>query len=289
MRRPTETLGLALGIATALALASGPATAAGTTPAPASASSSAPGPAAAAASAPAPAAAPVSSSAPGPAAAAAPAPAPAPTGLAVVALPGATGAAWPLAQAVYGDPAVRPVAIDEAHARVLCGEPPAPDAPADLRDLAESVAAVHGDDAPSRLILDDLAKRFDLRALVVVQGVVQGAAGHPTARVFIPEARTFDAATYAPDETSGLAWSAAERSLARTFGAGASPTAAPALATRNLPVREAPKKESHGTPFYESGWFWGAIGAAALAGGAAYLATRDSSASTIHLEVQVPH
>jgi hypothetical protein len=208
----------------------------------------------------------------------------------VVALAGAASAAWPLAQAIYADAAVRPVAIDEAHARVLCGEAPAPDAPADLRDLAESVAAIHGDDAPSRLILDDLAKRFDLRALVVVQGVVQADAGHPTARVFIPEGRTFDAATYAPDEASGLSWSAAERSLVRAFGPGAGSTAAPALATRDLPAREAPKKgPSHGTPFYESGWFWGAVGAAALAGGAAFLATRDSSASTIHLEVQVPH
>ena len=285
MRRPTQALGLthALAVGIAFAFASSPAFAAAATPAPASA----PAPTSGAAPA-APAPAPASASAPGsaPVPALAPAPAPAPAGLAVVALPGATSAAWPLAQAVYADTAVRPVAVDEAHARVLCGEAPAADAPADLRDLAESVAAIHGDDAPSRLILDDLAKRFDLRGVVVVRTD----AGHPTARVFIPEGRTFDAATYAPDEASGLAWSAAERSLARAFGPGAGSTAAPALATRDLPVREAPKKEpSHGTPFYESGWFWGAIGAAALAGGAAYLATRDSSASTIHLEVQVPH
>jgi hypothetical protein len=56
-------------------------------------------------------------------------------------------------------------------------------------------------------------------------------------------------------------------------------------------MREIPRKEapSPARPFYESVWFWGAVGAAALLGGAAYIATRDSSPSTIHLEVQVPH
>ncbi len=53
-----------------------------------------------------------------------------------------------------------------------------------------------------------------------------------------------------------------------------------------MPKSEAPRPS---VPFYESVWFWGALGAAALAGGATYLATRDSSPSTIHLEVQVPH
>ncbi|MEO8796929.1 MAG: hypothetical protein ABI551_03515, partial [Polyangiaceae bacterium] len=49
----------------------------------------------------------------------------------------------------------------------------------------------------------------------------------------------------------------------------------------------APKKES-GHHFYESAWFWGALGAAAFAGTAIFLATRDSSGSAIHLQMKVP-
>jgi len=62
---------------------------------------------------------------------------------------------------------------------------------------------------------------------------------------------------------------------------------APALATHEepAPVTEPPKKRA----FYESGWFWGALGAAAFAGGAVYFATRDNGPVPIHLEMQVPH
>jgi hypothetical protein len=226
-------------------------------------------------------------------------PASAPTGLAVLAVPGATDAAWPLARSVYAIAGLRP-AVDDAQARVLCGEPPAATASPDLRDLADTVAAVHGDDAPSRAVLIGIAQKLHLRGVVVVQ--VDG--GRPAARVFIPDGGTFDAATYAPDAATdpagGIAWTATARSLERAYGAapaGPAPAGAPlvvpgpTLATRAMrATREAPKAERPGgpVPFYQSGWFWGAIGAAALLGGAAFLATRDSSPKAIHLEVQVP-
>jgi hypothetical protein len=230
-----------------------------------------------------------------------PAPAPpaatAPSGVGVVAVAGATDAAWPLAQAVYGTPALRPAGIDEAHARVLCGEPPASGAPADLKDLADSVAAVRGEDAPSRMILGEIAHRFAVRALVVVHLD----AGRPAARVFLPDSGAFDAATYAPDATPANAWTATTQSLARTFGPPAAPAPAaapPAAATP--PPSSAPPLALHAEPvvdntppkgkaFYESGWFWGALGAAAFAGAAVFLATRDNGPTTIHLEAQVPH
>jgi hypothetical protein len=216
-----------------------------------------------------------------------PTPLPAPTatstGLAVVALTGATDAAWPLAQALYAEPSVRATAIDEAHARVLCGEPVAPGAPADLRDLGATVAAVHGDDAPSRAMLTEVARHFAVRGLVVVR--IEGT--HPTARVFLAAAEMFDAATYEPDEGSPLAWSASTRLLVRSFGAPALVVAAPLLATHVEPnIQNAPPPRRS---FYESGWFWGAVAAAAFAGGAIYLATRDNGAPTIHLELQTPH
>jgi len=42
------------------------------------------------------------------------------------------------------------------------------------------------------------------------------------------------------------------------------------------------------SPFYASGWFWGAIGGAALLGAAFYFATRDTSSDAIHLQMRVP-
>jgi hypothetical protein len=209
-----------------------------------------------------------------------------PYGIAVVALSGATDAAWPLAQQVYGIPTLRPAAIDELHARILCGEAPAAGAPQEARDVAESLAAVRGDDAPSRMLLGVIARKLNVRALAVVRV----ADGHPTARVFLSEAGLFDAASYAPDAGPTVAWSATAQSLSRTFGdeaPAASSPAAPPHATHEEPgLATVPAKKK---AFYESGWFWGALGAAAFAGGAIFFATRDNGESTIHLQVQVPH
>jgi hypothetical protein len=241
--------------------------------------------------------------------------APATRGVVVVAAAGATDAAWPLAQALYGDASLRPVGLDEAHARVLCGEAPAsgaagaadagaaPAAAQELRDLADTVAAVRGEDAPSRALLAEIARRWAVAAVVVVHA--EGGQP-PTARVFVSDSRDFDGATYTPDSAPGLGWSAAVRSLARSFGrpAGSQPmpaatgtassapppsAAAPATAPR-LATRDAPKRAESKTsrPFYVSPWFWGALGVAALAGGTAYLLSRDTSPSTIHLQVQGP-
>ncbi len=203
-----------------------------------------------------------------------------------LAIGGATDVAWPLAQAVYATPSLRPaVARRRFSARVLCGEPAPPAAPAPLRDLADSVAAVHGDDAPSRAVLDSIARRFALRGIVVVS--VES--GHANARAYLPEAGAFDAARYVPD-AGGTQWSAAAQSLARSFASAPPPPAsprAPALATHPEPPPPPPHEASRA--FWQSGWFWGAIGAAAFGAGAAYFVTRDNTGSTIHLELQVPH
>jgi hypothetical protein len=227
--------------------------------------------------------APVPASVPGPA----PAPPVAPplVGLAVVAIPGASDAAWPLARAVYADPSLRAPGIDEAHARVLCGVPAASTDSSELRDLSDTISALRGDDAPSRSLLDGIARRLSTRGLVVVRVD----SGRPTARVFLADSASFDAATYGPDDSPVVAWSATTRSLLRLFGpAGGAGASAPDLATHDGPRKPLEEKApSH--PFYESTWFWGAIAAAALVGGVAYLATRDSRPATIHLEVEVPH
>jgi hypothetical protein len=58
-------------------------------------------------------------------------------------------------------------------------------------------------------------------------------------------------------------------------------------------LKEGPKVEnlpSGGSKkFYESPWFWGALGAAALAAAGVYFLTRDNGSDTIHLQLQAPH
>jgi hypothetical protein len=207
----------------------------------------------------------------------------APLGLGVIALPGATDAAWPLAQALYADPSLRAPRIDEAHARALCGERLPPGAPVDLRDLAATVVALRGDDAPSRAILSEIAHRFALRGIVWV--IVDGT--RASARVFLPEMDSFVATAYEPDVGAPLSWSATAGLLAHAFGSPAPTMAAPPLATHEEPViQNSPPPRRH---FYESGWFWGAIASAVLGGGAIYLATRDNGAPTIHLQAEIPH
>jgi hypothetical protein len=242
--------------------------------------------------------APAPSASPGPAAGPAPQPsramAPRATasGVAVMAVPGATDAAWPLAQSVYATPSIRPYGVDEAHARVLCGEAPPSDASQELHDMSDAAAAVRGEDAASRAILGDLARKLNVRALVVVHFE----ADRPVARVFLADTQAFDAASYEPDATPGpVAWTAATASLARAFGGPAPAGEAPATAPVSAPplaTHEEPALSNNPPPpkaFYESGWFWGALGAAAFAGGAVFFATRDNGASTIHLDMQVPH
>ncbi len=223
-------------------------------------------------------------------------------GLVVVAEGETAAAAASLAHAVYGDPGLLPPGLDEAHARVLVGGPVAPDAPRDLRDLAETRAALHGDDAPSRSVLVGLGASLHVKGLLVVEG---HPGDKPLARVFVVGTGSFDAVLYESDPppvvtwgaaASTVTWSSALLALHRGFAdattpasAVTGPTAAPAAALGPLPPPIEGEKSSGGSkPFYTSPWFWGAIGAAAFAGAAFYFATRDSSDPNIQLQVQVP-
>lgn len=234
------------------------------------------------------------------AASAAPARLPA-RGLAVLAIGDVSPAAWPLARAIYGKPALRPVDVDEAHARILAGEAPAPGAAKELTDLAETRAAIHGDDAPSRQLLASIATTFHVRGIVVVMSSTDVTLAAPQARVFVAESASFDAARYTPEASdagpAAADWSGAASSLERTYGAlvppaGPTPAAtvgnpAPALATQPLP-KDNKEKDATSRPFYASPWFWGAVGAAALGATGLYFATRDNTPSTVHLQLQVP-
>lgn len=228
-------------------------------------------------------------------------------GFAVLALDGATESASPLARAIYGHPSLRPYAgLDESRAHVLLGET----APSNLQDLASTRAAIHGDDAPSLKLLSSIASDFRLRGIVVVSCEVGAApatstwgaspspstpttACVPVARVFLDAAPArpahFESETYRPDLSleagKAITWNASVAALDSEYGViEPSSKPAPLAATSATPKDET--KKSHA--FYESAWFWGALGAAAFAGTAVFLATRDNGGDTIHLQMQVP-
>lgn len=180
-------------------------------------------------------------------------------GVVVVSLAGATDASWALAQRVYADTRLRPPRLDDASARVLAGEAPAAGATAKLRELAELRAALRGDDAPSRALLASL-----LRGLgASVAAVVDVREGQPRAWVF--QGETFDPTPLAADPGPLTGWLGATAALAAR--APAAPAAAPAA--------PAPRKSS----VLRSGWFWGALGAAAAAGLLVWSVSRSSGGS----------
>jgi hypothetical protein len=243
------------------------------------------------------------------------------SGVAVLARPGAEDAARALAKEVYARASLRPASLDEQRARVLVGGALPADASPAVKDLADERASVHGDDGASRALLRTIAAQLNVRLLVVVEAG-RDVVSPPSARVFIAESGTFDAARYdadpapaigtigvadagapdaeAPTSDGGMApsapvaappspsprWTGMVASLDRTYGIGGPETHAPALATSEVPPLRPAPPESH--PFYTSPWFWGAVGAAAFGGVAVYFATRDNSTDTIHLELQVP-
>ena len=204
-------------------------------------------------------------------------------GFGVISIAGSGDSTWPLAQAVYAS-SLRPSRLDEAHARILAGEAAPEGSARELADLAETRAALSGNDAPSRRLLLSIAASHDLEGLVTLR-VEEGV---PVARVFLAETRDFDAAEYRADPVSG--WAPLVKSLERgrasnpLSGARSAQQQGPALAVA-APAR---KDTGESRPFYTSGWFWGAVGAAAFAGGAIYFMTRDTDSGSIRLTMKVP-
>jgi hypothetical protein len=226
-----------------------------------------------------------------------------PHGLAVLGLGGALEAAWPLARTVYGEASLRPATLDEAHARVLVGEPAGEGAPAELRDLGDLRAAIHGDDGASRQLLQSIATSLHVKGIVVVEPRT-GPGTRPQARVYVTASQAYDAVRYEPDPSapvtwgggaSAVTWNGAVQALKRSFSdnpqpppPAPSPTVA-AVALHPVPPAPAADRAKSTRAFYQSPWFWAAAGAAAFAAGAVYLATRnDSTNDNIQLQVQVP-
>ena len=164
--------------------------------------------------------------------------------------------AWPVAQALSEDADLR-AKIDEPLARVLAGDAPGEGASGQARELWELRGQIKGDDAASRVLLAEVGRRTAARAIALVL-VVEGAA----------EVRIWDAATDTLESTRH-----------RREGSGWSPLVG-AVRARVLPRPDPAPKPTPAAPksTLQSPWFWGAIGAAVLAGVVAYAASQSGSA-----------
>ncbi len=204
-------------------------------------------------------------------------------GVAVLGTAGTRDEAFTLGRAVYASK-LRPTSLDDAHAKVLAGDAAKDDASKELKELSELRAGVTGEDAASKRLLAGIAKDLSVDAILFVTNDApkdsDAGTSAPVAHLFLTESGEIDAARYIPEPgvEGALAWRATVASLERRFAHEAAPVAA----TKALP----PPVET--SPFYKSGWFWGAVGAAALAGAAFYFLSRDTSTDSIHLQMNVP-
>lgn len=237
-------------------------------------------------------------------------------GIAVLAIGPSRDEAFALARAIYGS-RLRPHALDEVRARVLAGAPPPANGSRELRELAEVRAGITSDDAAGRRLLTGLALQVGAEALLVVR--VERSAAPPqavppaatddagagtdgssatgnapvtstvVARLFLTDPGDFDAARYSPEPglEGAAAWRSTVTSLEARFPAVSRGVGAPSAALSAVPAKVRPEDDK-GSPFYTSGWFWGAVGGAALLGAAFYFASRDTGSDPIHLQVRVP-
>lgn len=192
--------------------------------------------------------------------------------------------AWPLAQAAYAKTTLRPKYLGESQARALVGEAPAEDASTDVKELSKLRAAVHGDDTVSVAVLDNMGHRLHTKALIILTPQKDGA---PTVRLFDVGKKAFDSARWQPDaKDGGWSWDGTVTSIERSLGG---PVPVPVVKKPTvLTVVPPPPAKDKSKSFYESPWFWVAVGGAALLGGGIFLATRDWSGDTVHVRMQVP-
>ncbi len=188
-------------------------------------------------------------------------------GVAVVAEEAATDAAWNLAREVYRTPGLRPSGLNDTTARALLGDAlPKTNEPL-LTELSELRRGIHGDDPMSRAALSDLARRLHVRAILVVF------AKPIRAWPYSPTSNSFERVSYLPDTAQADVWTQAVQAVSIAYG--------------SAPVT--PAKARSGTrKFYDSPWFWGAVGAAAAGGITAGIISSTSGSSQIGWQMHIP-
>jgi hypothetical protein len=192
-------------------------------------------------------------------------------GVVVVALPGGTDAAWPIAKALYGKHGLLPPGLGDAEARVLAGEEPP----------AQRIASVEAKEGQTTAEADESARATShLRLLARLR---DEASQEPTRRAALI---ALTKETHA--RAVVLVGAAAGITVSRTFSAETG-TLGDALTSpsNDLAIdkiaQEAHRKSAPKTQvpaFLKSPWTWVAVGAAAVLGTSVYLLSRTENAST---------
>ncbi|WP_438015805.1 hypothetical protein WMF18_33770 [Sorangium sp. So ce315] len=229
-------------------------------------------------------------------------------------------AARSLARAIYRDPALRPP-IDEAAAQALAGEPPRPDAPAAVKELAEVRRSAGR--AESEPVARGLLASLGAGAGAALVVAVTTAHGRPVARVL-----RVAGATYAPVELGATVQRPAEGATAPaattfdwpgaaaavrallpggeegTADRAATPRAADRAATpRSGPLRDDARADvdltakgaagdqgsSGRRSVWSSPWFWGPLAGVAVTGIAVLVLaqTGGDDGDTVHLRGRI--
>ncbi|XYH96008.1 hypothetical protein ACMHYB_50835 [Sorangium sp. So ce1128] len=229
-------------------------------------------------------------------------------------------AARALARAIYRDPALRPP-IDEAAAQTLAGEPPRPDAPAAVKELAEVRRSAGR--AESEPVARGLLASLGAGAGAALVVAVTTAQGHPVARVL-----RVAGASYAPIELGATVQRTAEGATApgaatfdwpgaaaavrallageeRPEGAARGPATPPGPArapSRSGPLSadaragvdltsKAPDSDGGSSgrrSVWSSPWFWGPLAGVAVAGIAVLvLSQTGGDGDTVHLRGRI--
>lgn len=192
-------------------------------------------------------------------------------GVAVVAIDDAVDAAWALASRVYADPLLRPSQVDDGLARALAGEPLGGAAPQRLRELAQARKALKLDDPMAARMAASIAGDLGGANLLLVFVTPAG----PRARLFLSSSRTF----FSPD-----LWQQSNPEGIATWEAAGAWLHGHALAGRPQAQTSAPAKSKS---LFKSGWFWGAIGAAATIGVVAATLQGSDSSDSIHVRGRI--
>jgi hypothetical protein len=213
-----------------------------------------------------------------------------------VVVPHRTSSTDVLVRELYARPNLRPANLTETQAKRLAGltddDGPgfvAPFGAPSSKATSPSPRDVTGDDAASRAVLDALLANAQVQGAFVVFTDEEGGL---FVRVYHARKHAFDANVLRADRASEAPWRKAIDDLEATYGRAAEPEhdadAARQARAKSIAEKRARALAPGAGGFLSSPWFWGAMGAALLGGGAIYFSTRDREPGTIQLQVRVP-
>jgi hypothetical protein len=189
-----------------------------------------------------------------------------PHGLVLVSAPAKDAQAnllhWQLAQRLYGRPGLQPQSLTEAQARTYLGEP-ASAQPVGAEPAREQLQGENLQDEGQRAaVLLSIAHAANAEGCVLVRPLEPG---QSVAQLFLAKS-----GKWAPGIFSSVDWTQALDAFEAELGKDPEHQAIVGVPS---------KKPAERSSFYQSGWFWAAVGGAVVLGGLAFILTQTKSSS----------